>query len=204
MKKPERTSRPFRPQSLPLKKIYRLFFFFPAFFAGFLAAFFFGGDFFAFFLGADFFFAAFLAGFFAAGLGTGFGAGASSSGSSPTITNSSSSASTISSASPGTASSSSSRDSSLSSSKLSFSISIPSSLAESLAPISKGSTGRCSGRSRLEHHPAPQPSLLSHSPGVVKHSAGFPARDCRGGRERPNTNQAQNRREKGVEPVKCL
>src|SRR5258708_6833330 len=131
-----------------------------------------------------FFFAAFLAGFFAAGLGAVFGAGASSSGSSPTITSSSSSVSTISSVSPASSSSSSSRDSSLSSSKLSFSISIPSSPGGIFGPqLQRGSTRRCSGRSYLKFHPVLE-TLLPYSPGAVKHSALFPARDLWGEGER--------------------
>src|SRR5216683_1527427 len=162
--------------SLDSKITYRFFFFFAAFFVFFLAAIFLGFDFFAFFFGAAFFFAAFLAGFFAAGLG----AGASSSGSSPTITSSSSSVSTISSVSPVSSSSSSSRDSSLSSSKLSFSRSIPSSPRGIFGPQSqKGPRSSCSGRTYLKFRPALEP-LLPYSPGVVKHSAAFPARDCQG------------------------
>ena len=53
MKKPERVSRPFRPQSLPFKKTYRLFFL-KAFFAGFLATTFLAGAFgVTFFAGAE-------------------------------------------------------------------------------------------------------------------------------------------------------
>src|SRR5713226_5928977 len=160
----------------PLKKTYRFFFFFAAFFAFFLMAFFFGFDFFTFFFDAAFFFTVFLAGFFAAGFGAGFGAGDSSSGSSPTITSSSSSVSTISSVSPANSSSSSSRDSSLSSSKLSFSRSIPSSPGGIFGPhAQKGPVRRCYGRSYLKFRPVLEP-LLPYSPGVVKHSAVFLAR----------------------------
>src|SRR5690242_12322819 len=111
--------------------------FLPPFFLAFLAGFFLAAFFFAFGFGLDFF-AAFLAGFFAAGRGAerAGAAGAASSGSSSAITISSSSASTISSVSPPN-SSSSSGDISLSSSKLSFSKSIPSSLAES-SPVKVG------------------------------------------------------------------
>src|SRR2546423_1784598 len=106
-----------------------------------------------------------------------FGRGVSSSASSATITSSSSPVSTVSSVSPANSSSSSSLDSSLSSSKLSFSISIPSSPGGIFGPrLQRGSTGRCSGRSYLKFHPALEP-LLPYSPGVVKHSAVFPARD---------------------------